>query len=58
MATQALMSGSTSSRHTERLMQLWQSEPKKRVNEEMKGGKTESRGRQKTQKSWEIKDKN
>ena len=40
-ATQALMSRSTSSRHTERLTQLWQSELKKRVKEGMKGGKRE-----------------
>ena len=38
---QALMSQSTSSSHTDRLMQLWQSEPKKRVKEEMKGGNRE-----------------
>ena len=38
-ATQAMMSHSTSSHHMERLMQLWQSEPKKRVKEEMKVGK-------------------
>ena len=36
------MSRSTSSRHTERLTQLWYSEPKKRVNEEMKGGNREA----------------
>ena len=43
-ATQALMSHSTSSCHTERLTQLWQSEPKNRVKEEMKGGKIENMG--------------
>ena len=39
-ATQALMSSSTRFHHTESLMQLWQSEPKKRVKDEMTGGKT------------------
>ena len=38
-ATQALMSCSTSSCHTEGLTQLWQSELKKSVKKEMKGGK-------------------
>ena len=36
---QALMSVSTSSHYTKRLTQLWRSEPKKRVKEEMMGGK-------------------
>ena len=39
-AMQARMSSSISIHHTESLMQLWQSEPNKRVKEEMKGGKT------------------
>ena len=38
-----LMSHSTSSRHMERFTQLWQSEPKKSVKGEMKGGNWEHR---------------
>ena len=41
--------GSTSSHHTERLMQLWQSKTKKRVKEEIKGGNRE-RGKKNNQK--------
>ena len=54
--TQSMMSRSTSSRHTERLTQLWKSEPKKKVKEEMKGGKREGgRGKKVNQTKTSIK---
>ena len=38
LVRQALMTYSTSSRRTEEVDAVWQTEPKKRVKEEMKGG--------------------
>ena len=51
MGMQALMSRSASYCHTEKLTQLLQSDPKKRENEEMKGG-NRKHGREKNHKSY------